>query len=115
MKFCVCCQGLEHCAKLQELSLDDNRIRRIEGATHWPQLRRFSLAGNFISCVDDSGLDGLAQLQHLSLENNCITSMSAFQRMSALSELYLSNNLVDNARDVFYLKVLLLLYYVVLL
>jgi len=96
---------LEQCSKLEELSLDNNSIKHIEGATHWPHLQRLSLANNFIATIDDSALDGLTQLQHLSLENNYITSLSTFQDVPALSELYLSNNLVDNARDIFYLKV----------
>jgi len=96
---------LEKCCKLEELSLDNNSIRHIEGAAHWPQLERLSLADNLIMSINDSGLDALSQLQHLSLENNSITSMTAFQRMSALSELYLSNNRIGNARSIFFLKV----------
>jgi len=91
--------------KLKELSLDNNCIRQIEGAAHWPLLRRLSLADNLISSVNDCGLDSPTHLQYLSLENNCITSMAGFQQISALSELYLSGNLVTNARSIFSLKV----------
>jgi len=85
--------------------LDNNSIQQIEGATHWPHLQRLSLAHNLIASVDNSGLDKLDKLHHLCLVNNLIASMAAFQRMSALAELYLSNNLVDNARSIFHLKV----------
>ena len=100
-----CWQGLDRCSQLEELSLDNNCIRHIEGASHWPLLQRLSLADNLISSIDDSGLDSLTRLQYLSLENNCITSMTGFQQISALSELYLSGNLVNNARSIFSLKV----------
>ena len=95
--------------------LDNNNIQQLEGATHWPQLQRLSLADNSIVSVDNSGLDKLAQLQHLCLANNHIMSMSAFQHMTSLSELYLSNNLVDNARSIFCLKVECHVFNVVLL
>jgi len=101
----ICWQGLAKCLKLEELSLDNNIIRHIEGASHWTQLQRLSLADNLIASVENSGLATLAQLQHLSLENNYITSVAAFQKILSLSELYISNNLVDNARDIFHLKV----------
>jgi len=100
-----CWQGLEQCSKLEELSFDNNSIRHIEGAAHWPQLQRLSLADNLISSVSDSGLDCLTRLQHLSLENNCVMSLEGFQHVSSLTELFLSNNLVDNTRSVFFLKV----------
>ena len=98
-------QGLQQCSKLEELSLDNNSIQKIECIIRWPLLHRLSLADNFISDVGDSGLDALARLQYLSLANNRIKSLAGFQQIPTLSELYLSNNLVDTARNVFWLKV----------
>jgi Leucine-rich repeat (LRR) protein len=99
-------QGLDGCSKLEELSLENNCIRRLEGASFWPQLRRLSLGHNFITTFEGSGLDKNGnRLQCLSAESNNITSLSGLQKVSGLVELYLSNNLIDSVREVFSLKV----------
>jgi Leucine-rich repeat (LRR) protein len=65
------------------------------------------LGHNFIVSLDSCTLEKLGKLQHLSLESNCIVSLAGVQKISLLTELYISNNLIDNAREIFYLKNLL--------
>ena len=96
-------QGLDSCTKLEELSLERNCIKRLEGFGQLIRLRRLSIGYNCIGTID--GLEQLVQLQYLSLESNAIATLTGLQKLIGLSELYANNNLVHNIREVFCLKV----------
>lgn len=91
--------------RLEELSLDNNCISRLEGISKLTQLRRLCLACNFISTLENSGIHYLGHLTYLSLEGNRLSSLLGLQKMSTLVELYVGNNLICSVREIFYLKV----------
>lgn len=90
---------------MEELSLQDNCICRIEGISKLTQLRRLSLGNNCIVSIENTGLQCLSSLHYLSLENNLISSLMGIQKLSTLVEFYIGNNKITNMREVFYLKV----------
>ena len=98
-------KGLEGCVNLEELSLDDNCISRIEGISRLARLRMLSLGHNYIFNIDKEHLNHKNNLEYLCLENNFISSLSGLRELTGLNELYISNNRIDSVREVFYLKV----------
>ena len=93
------------CLKLEELSLEYNCIRRLDGISHLVKLRRLSVGHNFISSVEPSILDRLGQLQFISIEDNRVSTLSSLANINSLTELYAGNNLIENMREIFFLKV----------
>ena len=98
-------QGLDHCHRLEELSLENNCICKIEGVSKLTQLRRLSVGKNYITSLENTGLHFLTHLHYLALDNNKVSSIIGLQSMTSLVELYVGNNQISNIRDVFHLKV----------
>ena len=96
---------MDHCYRLEELSLENNCIAKLEGVSKLTQLRRLSVGKNYITSLENTGLHFLVHLHYLSLDNNKISSIVGLQSMTSLVELYVGNNQVANIRDVFHLKV----------
>lgn len=65
--------------------------------------------GNNLSSLDASVLEQLPNLSFLSVENNCISSLHGVQNVCSLIELCVSNNKISMSRDIYYLKVSVLL------
>ena len=90
---------------IEELSLEHNCITKIENISKLTKLKRLTLGHNYLSSLDGCGLDKLTQLQYISVESNRLKSLLGLQRNTALIEVYAGNNLIENVREVFYLKV----------
>ena len=90
---------------MEELSLEDNCISKLEGLHSLKNLQKLSLGHNFISTVESSGLEHLPSLVYLSLDCNRITTLAGLQKLQSLAELYVANNRIETLREVFYLKV----------
>lgn len=103
--FFSCTKGFDHCMKLQELSLENNCISKLEGISKLTQLKRLCLGNNLISTLENTGIHYLVQLTYLSLEGNRLSSLLGLQKMSTLVELYVGNNIISSVREIFYLKV----------
>lgn len=103
--FFSCTKGFDHCVKLQELSLENNCISKLEGISKLTQLKRLCLGNNLISTLENTGIHYLVQLTYLSLEGNRLSSLLGLQKMSTLVELYVGNNIISSVREIFYLKV----------
>jgi len=93
---------------MEELSLENNCISRLEGISNLVHLRRLSVGNNYLSAVDTAGLHCLTHLHYLSMENNCLVSLAGLQKVNSLVEVYIGNNLICNVREVFFLKVTLM-------
>ena len=68
-------EGLEACARLEQLWLTENEIQVIEGLEGCIQLRRLYLYSNQISAIQ--GLENLSQLEVLPSECQCTNSGTA--------------------------------------
>jgi Leucine-rich repeat (LRR) protein len=92
--------ALAGCApSLQHLSLNDNRIARIEGLEGMRSLRELHLARNLLSSLGEGaggrggpgggggGLEGLTALQHLAVPDNHIGSFRDVARLARLPRL----------------------------
>lgn len=99
-------QGLDNCRKLEDLSLNNNCISRLEGLDKLTHLSRLSLAHNQLTTIDTGVLANLPQLLYLALDNNRLAYLSGLQHVQSLIELYIGNNMISNIRDIFYLKVI---------
>lgn len=93
---------LSPCVALEELAVEHNLLRSLEGAGDLPELRRLDAGSNRISDVLE--LKKLAKLNQLSLEDNLVDSLDTFAPLHSLIELYLSNNLLEELRSVLLLK-----------
>ena len=98
-------QGLENCTKLEDLSLDDNCISRLDGLGKLTRLRRLSLAHNQLTSLDTGTLAFLPHLIYLAVDDNHLTSLAGLQQAQSLVELYIGNNIITNIREIFLLKV----------
>ena len=98
-------QGLENCRNLEELSLDNNCITKLEGVAHLSKLHYLSCSHNYIKSLDVPGLEKLNRLTYLSLSDNKISSLVRIQNFESLQQVYIGNNLLMSIREVFNLKV----------
>lgn len=90
---------------LEDLSLDNNRIVEIRGLLKLTRLCRLSLVNNELSSVDAEVMACLPNLTFLALDKNFLTLMAGLQHAQSLVELYISNNLIKNIHEIFFLKV----------
>lgn len=109
---CSSTQGLECCSRLEEVSLENNCITKLDGLGKLSHLIRLSLAQNYVTSVDGAMLQHLTSLAYLSLENNLMTCLSGLQRLTALMELYMGNNQVASIREAYFLKVGWIIHYI---
>jgi Leucine-rich repeat (LRR) protein len=63
-------EGLDHLVKLENLSLEDNKIKKIEGLTQLRKLKRLNLFGNDIKTIERLGT--LELLEELRIGGNPI-------------------------------------------
>ncbi|RUS71694.1 hypothetical protein EGW08_020538 [Elysia chlorotica] len=97
-------EGLDNCCQLKELSLTNNCIAHLEGLHKLVQLQVLDLSHNCLTTLDTGALSQMSQLISLSLESNRLSSIAGIQRNTALVELYIGNNTINNIREVFLLK-----------
>ncbi|XP_025105112.1 leucine-rich repeat-containing protein 9-like isoform X2 [Pomacea canaliculata] len=97
-------EGLDNCTMLEDLSLDNNRIVEIRGLLKLTRLCRLSLVNNELSSVDAEVMACLPNLTFLALDKNFLTLMAGLQHAQSLVELYISNNLIKNIHEIFFLK-----------
>ena len=67
-------QGLMQCAKLEELTLDDNLIHNTEGIGKLGSLKWLSLSSNQLSELSDD-LWTLSKLHYLNISHNSISTL----------------------------------------
>ncbi|OWM82334.1 hypothetical protein CDL15_Pgr001908 [Punica granatum] len=89
--------SLTNCSKLQELSVDNNRLKGVlpdSVANLSSTLRAFTVYRNFISGSIPSGIGNLVNLQFLALGENMLTGRipSSIVKLSELQQLYLNQN-----------------------
>ncbi|KAJ1446990.1 hypothetical protein M885DRAFT_544460 [Pelagophyceae sp. CCMP2097] len=99
--------GVAGLRRLAVLSLCGNKIERIDGLDDLPALRDLRLDGNAIRALENLG--GLAALRRLSVAGNEIDSLDGLQGCLALGTLDASANRVANVREVEFLAALPLL------
>ena len=89
---------------LEELSLEDNRIIKLENLAPLVLLSKLDLGKNKIARVE--GIETLGLLTQLSLEDNEITSLTGLGKLTSLMELYIGNNRISQVKEVQQLKAL---------
>jgi internalin A len=99
-------EGFDSLDNLQELRLSGNQISKLEGLGSLSNLQGLNLSGNQISKLD--GLDSLGNLQELYLSGNQISKLGkGLEHLNALTALYLSNNYLRVAEDIYELEILM--------
>jgi len=86
-------QNLEGLHKLEELRLDNNKIKKIENIGHLVHLKWLDLSFNAIEKIE--GLTELRKLQDLSLYSNQIKKVEGLDNCLELNVLSLGNNLIE--------------------
>ena len=87
--------GLEYAKNLEELVLNDNRIRSLGPLSGLSKLRRLDVSDNYV-LSDIRGISGLVGLEELDLHRNNISDVSALGGLVGLRRLVLRDNaLVD--------------------
>jgi len=86
-------EGLDRFVNMQKLDLGANEISRIEGLDALANLKELRLSGNQIQQIE--GLDALANLQVLGLTNNKIRKIEGLERLVNLKELHLETNQIQ--------------------
>ena len=76
--------------KLEELRLDYNNIRSIEGLAAFRNLRILQLSDNMLS--DLNGCEGLEQLEELYVSNNFLKNLEGIEHLTNLQMLGLTDN-----------------------
>ena len=102
-------KGIENCIKLEELTIENNYLRSLEGLGTLKNLRKLSLSNNEISYDNTAEYCNQiefnsSRLSYLSISNNKIKSLKFIQKLSSLLELNANFNQISNIREIFYLK-----------
>ncbi|KAL5493183.1 hypothetical protein EMCRGX_G014321 [Ephydatia muelleri] len=97
----VSIEGLETCKKLEELVLDSNLLHTLDFLGNFPELQYLSIAHNHIAHVS---IKASSKLTYLNVMDNSISSLSSMKHLQAVTELYLSSNMLDSTRELFHLK-----------
>jgi hypothetical protein len=95
-------EGFERNNDIEELSLEENKIGRIENISHLRRLAKLDLGKNKISTIE--GLNGCDSLSQLSLEDNTIRTLQGLERCQSLMELYIANNRIATLKELQYLR-----------
>ncbi len=82
--------GLEHCAALMLVDLEDNQIEDLSPLADLKLLQSVNLAKNQIRSLEP--LVGLTAMQYLELSGNHIEDVSPLSKMDNMRSLYLSDN-----------------------
>lgn len=125
-------KGLEQCIHLEELILNDNLVKKVEGLDsvcvcvchYWcapiglyginiyytgfhnlKKLHHLAIASNLITSIADCGLNSMPHLQFLDVSDNLISSMEGLRHCNSLQLLYASNNKISDCRELLSLKV----------
>merc|ERR1712130_674157 len=83
---------------LRILSLQANRITKIEGLSDLTALKELYLAENGIEVIE--GLDALVNLTILDLDKNRVTAIQGPDKLTQLEELWLSSNRINHFDEV---------------
>jgi protein phosphatase 1 regulatory subunit 7 len=83
--------------KLEILSIQSNRITKLENLSHLVNLEELYISDNGLTCIE--GLDSLKSLKVLDLSNNQIEHIENMQGMVNLEEFWFSNNNLKNWED----------------
>jgi Leucine-rich repeat (LRR) protein len=102
-------KGIENCTKLEELTIENNYLRSLEGLETLKNLRKLNLSNNEISYDNTKEYTDKIQLNsprlsYLAISNNKIKSLKFLQKLSSLLELNANFNQISNIREVFNLK-----------
>ena len=89
-------QNLKSLKSLKILSIQSNLIEKIEGLEELENLEELYLSHNKISKIEN--LDRNGSLKILDVSSNKVARIENISHLS-ISELWLNNNLIDNARD----------------
>eukprot|EP00727_Mastigamoeba_balamuthi_P008233 m51a1_g4030 hypothetical protein (1766) ;mRNA; r:644932-651930 len=96
-------EGVEQLSELRELHVEENRLKDLGSVHNLMKLHRLDAGYNRIAAIDfPNGC--LPFLVQLSIEGNFLTTLSPFQNLACLQELYCSNNKIASLREVVYLK-----------
>ena len=98
-------QGLNTLVKLEELSIENNFLKVIDGIDNLLSLSRLNVSKNDITDIEGQVISNLPRLSYLALDHNRLHSLAKLNGCSTLIELYAGNNLIKNIRDIFHLKV----------
>ena len=82
---------------LRILSIQSNRITKLENLSSLVNLREFYLSDNGLTKIE--GLDALVNLKVLDLSNNQIERIENLKGLAALEELWFSNNKLSHWED----------------
>ena len=86
-------EGLDQLVNLQDLRLQENKIRKIEGLDRFVNLQKLDLGANAIPRIE--GLAALANLQELRLSGNQIQRIEGLAALANLHVLWLTNNKIQ--------------------
>lgn len=94
----VCCSlseiiPLKHIKNLEEIWLNQNSIRKIEGFEQCYNLKRIFISDNQIEMIE--GLDTCEKLEVLWLNENNIDSMQGLSKLTNLKQLHLARNKIS--------------------
>ena len=85
------------CFRLENLTLIECGLKRIEGIEACLSLRRLCLDGNLLSSL--SGIEHLTSLTHLHVNDNRLASLAGVSRCTLLRELWAASNQVSSIGD----------------
>ncbi|CAE6425876.1 unnamed protein product [Rhizoctonia solani] len=91
-------QGLETLQALRVLSIQSNRITKLEGLEALTNLEEFYISHNGLSKIEGlekNGLETLKALRILSIQSNRITKLEGLEELTNLEEFYISHNGLD--------------------
>ncbi|XP_024522912.1 leucine-rich repeat-containing protein 9 [Selaginella moellendorffii] len=86
--------------EIEELHLEDQKLRKMESFGKLPNLRRLLLSNNDISTIED--LESCTFLEELILDNNHIEQ--GLSGLICLMELYAANNQISDMRDLLHIR-----------
>lgn len=90
--------GLEHCAALMLIDLEDNHIEDLSPLADLKLLQSVNLAKNQIRSL--APLAGLTAMQYLELSGNQIEDLAPLAEMSNMRSLYLSDNKITSLQPI---------------
>lgn len=86
--------ALKYCNNLESLSIQSNKIDRMNRINELGNLKRLNLEQNQINKIE--GLENKSNIEHLYLSNNQISKVEGLENLKNLETLYLSNNQITD-------------------
>jgi internalin A len=90
--------GLEHCAALMLVDLEENQIEDLSPLADLKLLQSVNLAKNQIQSLE--ALAGLTAMQYLELSGNRIEDLTPLSKMDNMRSLYLSDNKITSLQPI---------------